>query len=808
MPVLPLATQKNVNWEDFERVDLDDLNALSTLKDAELKELMRVLMEPSAYGRVLFGLSGVAGAGLTFDFDGVDGYAMDAAGGVLETLAAAPLTATLNPTATNYVHGYLIETDSDSDARRFLNTIPSPPEEFSQSTPTRTSKIVGLYITSNADAVPLQSSFSTSAFLSGKTRQLVSLYAMKTNGAGVIGGSIVDFRQMWTINGNQIPAPNGGADELPATFSGSNGDRGIQGLRTMFKAIVSCIRSLTGNTATRNWWDTSVQDLENLVVSTTLQRRNQADKSIAVSVSPVSGVGDTQSISTGSTLVSGMGSGKGRLFLRAGTHNADAVVNIAHQGSVDAEDANAVTIACTTFNVQAPNLLLRNLHIRATGGAYVLGLTSGGTVHNVVFENCVFEAVTAGVPLFSSTSGTGTYDVRFVNCTFIGTGHLAPGGWSGHGGGEDHPYNASFEGCRFRLEGGTAYSLFGSQNTTRAKAVYFSDCHFGESTSAGWLLFGTACNLVDVVFRGCQFWSLEGLGRCATGDVWNAVRFHDCEMLNFIGVPAAAAFIRVTDGTATFVVEFWDTEIFCNNCFFLDDSVGNGSPQLLNMRGCKVNTGISTARPMFFLEGGSRLRVHLNDSQFFCGNNNPVTFGGLASGTQGDGGAKFLYLSHTLGLASPPPRTVTIDGCVSSATPETGTSLSNQSAFHVRVHSNTSLATDVPMLSCRITGCEFRGIVYTNGVAPWRPLRLSNNSGTNDGIVSVSATGCSVMGYGTTGSVYDREAVLYRSIKDNSTLAQQPTIAATDWAMWENTGFGAASLWRLLESSCFLQLSS
>src|SRR5262249_21173672 len=143
---------KNVKWSDDQRVDLDDINAISALKDADLREWLLAFMEPPANGRVFTGFTGSPGVGLRFDLDGVDSLAVAADGSLLETTAAAPLSTSLPANASVYLHAYLTEVDSELDNRRFLNDIPVPPEEYTLNAPTRLTKVVGLHVTSNVDA--------------------------------------------------------------------------------------------------------------------------------------------------------------------------------------------------------------------------------------------------------------------------------------------------------------------------------------------------------------------------------------------------------------------------------------------------------------------------------------------------------------------------------------------------------------------------------------------------------------------------------------------------------------------------------
>jgi hypothetical protein len=333
---MPFVTQKNVNFVEDQRVDVDDLNAISDLKDAHLREMMTVLMEPGVNGTVLTGFDGVGSTlSLSWQLLGVDSAAIDAEGNILEMLSSAPLSVALPASQSCYIHAYAIEQDSDSDARRFLNDIPTPPEEYSLVTPTRKSKLVGLYVTSNADVTLLQSSFQTTAFISGKNRKLVALAACKTNGSGVIALSNVDFRNMWMVSGNQIPALNGGVNDLPFTIGSSSGDRNVKGIRTMFKALASVLRTISGATG-QDWWNppTTLQevidartDLQNAVVQTTLSRRIQATKTAFATVHPTVGVADYTSVASAIAAVA-----RGVVHLKAGDHT-EGFLNLDNKAS-------------------------------------------------------------------------------------------------------------------------------------------------------------------------------------------------------------------------------------------------------------------------------------------------------------------------------------------------------------------------------------------------------------------------------------------------------------------------------------------
>lgn len=527
---MPFTTQKNVNFAEDERVDVDDVNAISALKDADLRELMTVLMEPGTNGTVLTGFDGV-GSGLTWQLLAVDSAAIDSDGNMLEMLSSSPLSVSLPVSSSCYIHAYAIEQDSDSDVRRFLNDIPVPPEEYSVTTPTRKSKLVGLYVTTNSDAVLLKSSFQTTAFISGKNRKLVALAACKTNGSGFIPFSNVDFRHMWMVSGNQIPALNGGTPDLPFAIGSAGGDRNVKGIRTMFKAIASVLRTISGATG-QDWWNppTTLQevmdartDLQTAVTQTTLSRRIQASKADYATVHPTVGLADYTTVSAALAAVT-----RGVIHLKAGDHvdsflNCDDKSNLTIRG--DGPWATKLTLTSwvrmqgtfisalrfenmlieTTDSVLlqlniagASDVVFSNCYFRRLGTSTVGGLgfvnVTSGT--NIRFENCTFEWRNA--PCFDRLSSSNTNAITLDGCSFLPNGvndqlFLAGGTVSG----------ARFHGCRFNEPSRTDWRGAGRLGTNGSYTAEFIDCDWHNLSECVNLLSGVA--FVNFAFKGNKF---------------------------------------------------------------------------------------------------------------------------------------------------------------------------------------------------------------------------------------------------------------------------------------------------------------
>lgn len=533
-----LSQLKNVNWHEDERVDLDDLRAMSELKDADLREVLLGFMEPPANGRVFKGMTGAAGVGLNFNLDAVDGLAIASDGSLLEVLSAAPPSTALPASATVYVHAYLVEQDSDLDNRRFLNDIPVPPEEVTQNVSTRQTKVVGLHVTSNADVTPLLGSFQTSAFISGKTRQLVALYAMKTDGVGVIGGSIVDFRQLWLPGGNQVPLVNGGIPEFPFVI----GSATVVGLRSAFRAVAQTIRELASNTANEQWWDTAPvrTDPEIGTVKPTLRDRIHASRTDTVTVSPTLNRADLQVIQAA---VATLGGSKKSVFLKAGTYTFGAGAlqggNLAfnstaanmgirgagtHQTFIEA-DATA-TLPLLELTGLADSLVVEDITFSCAAAVAALvkiDITSGAG-ERITFRNCRFTT-SAATPLILMTTAPTNSRIHFDNCTFE---------FNSSGALRDFRRQVLFTNCRF-VPLTTNAQIVGVGDLLAAR---FYSCEFGNPSGAVWNGFGVGGILSFECFN-CRF---NGVNFMASVSSTLAAFFHGCFISGTTGGGATTLF--------------------------------------------------------------------------------------------------------------------------------------------------------------------------------------------------------------------------------------------------------------------------
>lgn len=253
---------KKVNFNaanDYERLDLEDLQALSNLTDADSAEKLRAVLEPGTNGRVFKGFEGhIVGGVVNVPWSSggaVDSIAIAPDGQFMEYPASSGLQALPGTNnATNYVHAYVEDVASDSDIRRFLNVSASPIVEATQTTNTRFTKTVSFLLTTRpyAEASDI-SLFSTSAVApSGNTVALVALCSFKKDSGGVVS-DLKDWRQMWMINGVQATNP----DEVAAftTDTVTDGDRNVVGVRTLFLSVARAIYDIMGaNRTPKQWW--------------------------------------------------------------------------------------------------------------------------------------------------------------------------------------------------------------------------------------------------------------------------------------------------------------------------------------------------------------------------------------------------------------------------------------------------------------------------------------------------------------------------------------------------------------------------
>jgi hypothetical protein len=568
---MPFNQLKNVKWSDFERLDLDDLNAVSALKDADVRELLLAFMEPGAAGLVYKGFTGTPGVGLVFNFDPVDSLALASDGSLLATTAAAPLSTALPGNASIYLHAYLSEQESDVDNRRFLNDIPAPPEEYTVNTATRVTKVVGLYVTSNTDAVLQAASFQTSAFIAGKTRQLVTLYGMKTSGSGVIAGSVIDFRRMWMVNGNQVPAANGGLDELPHTFPSTNGDRNVYGLRSMFLALTSVLRSLAGDPSSRNWWDTSLvrTDPMNGSIKSSLRDRIVSSRGEFCTVHPTADRGDFTTLGAALASITA-----GEIRMKAGTHLIAVNTDLSGKSNI------------TISGEGRDNTILKiNDGTGSSNPGFVFGANCKSiTLRDLSIVNVSDGSAPAG-PLFNFTAAS-TEDITFINCRIAPSLNAHIRGVAGSA------RNLKFVNCRIELTGDGFFDVSVAPGWNPANDTIFESCDITPTDA-----------LDDAMVAGVQ---LGGVIRT----IWNNCRFGDrsqtftwrgwCSGLMFQDAGGALSWqARFTN------CEFWGLESFCQ----LGSQTQRFVAEFIFV-GCRFRAAAVTSGSALFDHQGSSLSWH------------------------------------------------------------------------------------------------------------------------------------------------------------------------------------------------------
>lgn len=515
----PVIQTKNVKWTDQERVDREDFTALSDLKDEHIKEVLKQAFEVADPGVVLTGFEIGGSTGLDLDFDGVDSLALDADGGLLGVPAASPASVTLTANGTHYIHAYLIETDSDSDNRRFINTVPSPPEEVTQNVPTRQTKLVGYYVKTNADATPLASAFLTSQTISGKVRKLVAICAAKTDGVGVT--STVDFRRMWMVNGNQIPTVNGGANELPFTVGATNGDRNVKGLSTMFRAITSTLWKLLADPTTRDWWDPTFlfTDPASGQVATTLRNRLSTNKTVMLTVDQTTGRGDFDNIvdafDQAPTLSVievkpslGAYTEDGEVSIGNSAVNPFILLRGADHRLVNIDRTVAAATPLLHFNAGiASSFNFEGIHFSTLSTQPLIKVDNAGATVEITFRRCKFTTSLAGYVLDIAT-GVATsgslFHILFDDCEFV----FGASGIVNSGDGSTR--NIMFNNCRFRPVGTNAQ--IGVPSTATLSGLNFNACQFGlQTTAASWKGFGASIDVAALKCYDCRFELLNRL---------------------------------------------------------------------------------------------------------------------------------------------------------------------------------------------------------------------------------------------------------------------------------------------------------
>jgi hypothetical protein len=421
---------KNLNWAANERLDLDDLTALSSLKDADLRELFNTLLEPSTNGVVFYGfdIAGATGAyGSYQPFAAVDGLAVAGDGSFLELLAASAPTVALTNNAMNYIHAYLLPQTSDTDNRRFINDALTPPTEYTLATPTRMTKTTLLYVTTTAETTPTLTSFSTSAVLGGASRALVATAAVRVTAGSIV--SATDFRQTWMVEGNA--GRTGAPVELPFTVGGSPGPRNVFGIRSMFRALASAIKAIVGGAT---WWATPPASLTYVAANMALNNgQNNAGTAGNAGLQGQGGIGAPGVVGIGGTNgagVTGTGTGSGAGVL--GTAGASGSAGVA---GTNTNGAGVTGSSTNGAGVTGSSTNGAGLNGSSTNGAGVAGQGGGSASGGTFTGGATGQGVTGqggtGQAGGSFTGGAGGVGVAGA----AGSGDNYGGQFTGHGAG-------------------------------------------------------------------------------------------------------------------------------------------------------------------------------------------------------------------------------------------------------------------------------------------------------------------------------------------------------------------------------------
>lgn len=232
-------TRKKVRLIENERFDLPDALATADLRDAELQLYLRSLVDevqgvpwvaatgyvrgdvvrngnnsyvcftagtsagsggPTGFGNnitdgtahwtyrggtIFRGFTSSAGSGLVVNIANVPGVAIDTDGNLLLHDNNGVVPVNLADNTTNYVYAYYIETQSDSDARKQIDSVSGL--EVSSNVDTRLSKLV-TFVSSLTQLSQVS--------ISGQTRALVPICTVITSGGSV--SSVTDTRPLWT----------------------------------------------------------------------------------------------------------------------------------------------------------------------------------------------------------------------------------------------------------------------------------------------------------------------------------------------------------------------------------------------------------------------------------------------------------------------------------------------------------------------------------------------------------------------------------------------------------------------------------
>lgn len=711
-----LTQQKDVRFQADERLDLNDLTAITALKAANLKEMMIALFEPPANGRVLYGFN----CGASSDPMDVEVYAspatgpgsaggsiaIDAAGGVLEQTVGVDVIVTLPPNKTNYIHAYLIPTDSDSANRRFINNGVSPSVEYTAAMYTRTTDAVGFYVLSNSDAVPDLGSFELTTVIGGVTVNLVAVAATITGGASI--GAITDFRTMFMVNEN--PESGSGitlqeeVDGALATVS-TDRDFDVRGIRSMFLRIADVLNGITGGYyasggtyAHARWWDapTSLKevvdaraDAATAVVQTSLAKHVDAVKSAHITIG-AAGVSDFRTLTAALAVFTGAQSHS--IHVKDGTVTEPAAVTFTSWNlhlSGNGPGVSTIAAKAQLLFSAADTATIKDLTFATDGVAAIdTPFKFAATATQLLVDNCVFNGRlgNGSTNAVMEVSGSAAGAVKFRNCTFIWTS-TAP--------------------------------LFNSLLRGYTEPVIFENCQF-YPMHIGCTVFGTSTSLIGVQFNGCYFGTktrtFGGLGGITAGAVGSTV-FKDCTFMN----------------TGTLFTFFTDAviDVIFDGCHLLRNAVSSAPSYLLTWNSASTPSSGSRVRiincdwshdygfykhPMLSPEK-VRLTVQGSTFQLYApaATLNLFDFaGGYPGGDVSFSGCRFYYAGLTVGAVihyhptqnSIVPAYFDISDCVFSASGGDGTDDSATSVAYYAISLNCAHLNQIQQ-HLWVTGCRF-----------------------------------------------------------------------------------------------------
>lgn len=155
-------------------------------------------------------------------------FATTATGKAIAKPASTATTLTLPASSTTYIYAYVEDVESTPDARRAYNQFLGA--ESSVSVNTRFTPTIG-YLTSPSSGL-------THTTASGQTVELIRLYSVVTDGAGITGST--DLRPWF------------GTEDAAIAMTGTNG-RGISSLHALYSKVVKALRLM--RSPTLGWYD-------------------------------------------------------------------------------------------------------------------------------------------------------------------------------------------------------------------------------------------------------------------------------------------------------------------------------------------------------------------------------------------------------------------------------------------------------------------------------------------------------------------------------------------------------------------------